>query len=57
MIKKIATRLKIDIKPELVIVKTTEDAARYRHIGGPTVHVNGIDIEPEARDIEQFSLA
>jgi len=57
MIKKILTRLKIDIIPESVIVKTTEDAVKYRHIGGPTVLVNGIDIEPEARDIEQFSLA
>jgi len=57
MIKKIVTRLKVDIIPELVIVKTSEDAVRYRHIGGPTVHVNGIDIEPEARNIEQFGLA
>jgi hypothetical protein len=57
MIKKITTKLNIHVDPELIIVKNIEEAVRYRHIGGPTVHVNGIDIEPEARNVEQFSLA
>lgn len=34
MIKTIATKLDFDVKPELVIVKTVEDARKYRHIGG-----------------------
>ena len=57
MIKKIVSRLKINTAPELLTVSTIEEAKKYRHIGGPTVQVNGIDIEPAARNIEQFALA
>lgn len=57
MIKKITARLKIDDNPVLIIVKTIEEAIKYRHIGGPTIQINGLDIESEARDVEQFGLA
>ena len=57
MIKTIAAKLKVDVKPELVIVKTIEEARKYRHIGGPTIQINSLDIEPEARNVEQFGMA
>ncbi len=57
MIKKIVSRLKINTTPELLTVSTIEEAKKYRHIGGPTVQVNAIDIEPAVRNIEQFALA
>jgi len=57
MIKKITARLKIDADPELIIAKTFEEAVKYRHIGGPTVQINGLDIEPEVRDIKQYGMA
>ena len=57
MIKKIVSRLKINTTPELLTVSTIKEAIKYRHIGGPTVQVNGLDIEPAARNIEQFALA
>jgi hypothetical protein len=57
MVKKIAGKLNIDVNPELVIVKTVEEAVKYRHIGGPTIQVNGLDIEPDARHVEQFGMA
>ncbi len=57
MIKKIASKQNIDVKPELVTVTTDDEAVRYRHIGGPTVQVEGLDIEPDARDIKTFGLA
>ena len=57
MITTITARLNIDVDPEHIIVKTIEEAIEYRHIGGPTIQVNGLDIEPDARDSEQFSIA
>ena len=57
MIKKLTARLKIDADPERIIVKTIEEAVKYRHIGGPTVQINGLDIDPEARDIKQYGMA
>lgn len=57
MINKITDKLNIDVKPELITVKNNEEAIKHRHIGGPTIHVNGLDIEPEAREIELFGMA
>jgi hypothetical protein len=57
MIKKIGVRLNVETNPELVTIRTVEEAVQYRHIGGPTVQINGLDIEPDARNIKTFSLA
>ena len=37
-------------------VKTDEEATRLRLLGSPTVQVDGVDIEPEARDRTDFSF-
>ena len=52
MITTITAGLNIDVDPEHIIVKTIEEAIEYRHIGGPTIQVNGLDIESDARDSE-----
>jgi hypothetical protein len=57
MIKKIGASQNVATNPELVIIRTVEEAVHYRHIGGPTVQINGVDIEPDARDIKTFSMA
>lgn len=57
MIKSIAEKMGIDVNPELITVMTMDEAITYRHIGGPTIQINGTDIEPEARDIYQYGLA
>jgi hypothetical protein len=57
MIKKIGVRLNVVTNPELVIVRTVQEAVQYRHIGGPTVQINGLDIEPDARNIKTFGMA
>ena len=57
MIQKIKAKLNLDVNPELIVVKTTEEAIKFRHIGGPTIHVNGLDIEPGARTVKQFGIA
>lgn len=41
---------------ELIVVKTEEEARRYRFIGSPTIHINGIDVEPGARRAREFGL-
>ena len=39
-----------------VLVPTVEAAQRVRFLGSPTVRLNGIDIEPIARDRMDFGL-
>jgi hypothetical protein len=57
VIKDIACRLNLAVEPQLITITTHEDAVRHRHIGGPTVQINGLDIEPEARMSTRFGLA
>jgi hypothetical protein len=46
----------IDEEVELRRVETAEDAERYRFLGSPTVRVNGEDVDPTAKDRDDFGL-
>lgn len=41
---------------EEVEVRTNDDAQAWRFLGSPTVRVNGLDVEPEARGVEHFGV-
>ena len=56
LIEEVAQDLGISIRLESVVVKTQEDAERFRHIGSPTVQINGLDIDKGARDIHTYAL-
>ena len=56
LIDEVVRETGVEIDFEHVIVKTREDAIAHRHIGSPTVQVNGLDIDQGARDIEQFGV-
>ena len=56
LINEVAGEMGVAIDREHVIVKTLEDAIKHRHIGSPTVQVNGLDIDPGAREINQFGI-
>ena len=51
-----ASDLGIAIECEHILIHTQEEARQYRHIGSPTVQVNGLDIEPDARVSSRFGL-
>jgi hypothetical protein len=56
LVKETAEEMGISIDFEHVVVKTAEEADKHRHIGSPTVQINGIDIDPLARNIAQFGI-
>jgi hypothetical protein len=56
LINEVAREIGVEFDLEHVIVKTREDATEHRHIGSPTVQINDLDIEPEARNIQQFGV-
>ena len=56
LVKEIAGELGIAIDFSHVVVKTADEANFHRLIGSPTVQINGIDIEPQARGINQFGI-
>ena len=47
--------VKADI--ELVCIDSTETANAKRFLGSPTIQVEGVDIDPAARDREDFGLS
>ena len=56
LVKETAKKMGIAINFKHVVVRTPEKAKEYRFIGSPTVQIEGLDIEPEARDIVQFGI-
>jgi hypothetical protein len=57
VIKNIASQLNLPVEIQLITITSHEDALSHRHIGGPTIQINGLDVEPEARSSTRFGLA
>ena len=56
LIDEVVKEMGVEIDFEHVIVKTPAEANAQRHIGSPTVQINGLDIDPGARAINQFGI-
>lgn len=56
LIQDVATALGVRICLEQVAVTTEAEAAQMRFLGSPTVRVNGLDIDVEARSTQGFGL-
>ncbi len=56
LVKEVAMQMNIAIDFKHVVVNTAEQAIEHRHIGSPTVQINGLDVDPEARGVEQFGI-
>jgi hypothetical protein len=56
LVEEVARALDIPIALEPVLVETSEQAQQLKFLGSPTVQVEGLDIEPEARTSRDFGL-
>ena len=56
LVKETAKEMGLTIKLEHIVVRTPEEAEKHRHIGSPTVQINGLDIDPGARALNQFGI-
>ncbi len=56
LVHEVAKEMAVLMEFEHVIVRTPEDAKVHRHVGSPTVQINGLDIDPEARSTSQFGI-
>jgi hypothetical protein len=43
-------------KIELILVQNEAEARARRFLGSPTLQVDGMDLEPSARSLENFGL-
>ena len=53
----VAGELGVSVEVSSVLVETPEAAVDARLLGSPTVLVNGVDIEPAARERRDFAIA
>ena len=56
LIKQTALELGIEIDLKKVPVESQEQAQQWKFLGSPTVHVNGLDIDPSARSSTGFGF-
>ena len=56
-VREVVRELGLDAEIREVEVSTDEQAARLRFLGSPTVQVDGVDIEPAARALTEFSFS
>lgn len=56
LVKNVAQDLNIPVNIETIMVGTQEQVRELRFLGSPTVQIDGLDIEPSARDSLAFGL-
>lgn len=56
LVRQVAAELGLAIDLTHTVIATPEEAAGHRFIGSPSVRVNGLDIEPAARDTLHFGM-
>lgn len=56
-VRRIAARLAVPEAVECIPVDSVEDAVRRRFLGSPSIQIDGVDIEPSARQRTDFTLA
>jgi hypothetical protein len=56
LIEECLYELGLHVELRKVLVKTREEAVERKFLGSPTVQVNGIDIDPGARDAKVFGF-
>ena len=57
LIQRTADEIGVDTDIELVYIDSGETADANRFLGSPTIRVEGIDIDPAARDRKDFGLS
>ncbi len=56
LMQSVAKEMNVEIDLHRVIVETPDEAKKERFIGSPTVQINGLDIDPAARNIQFFGI-
>jgi hypothetical protein len=56
LINSVAAEMGIQVRLERILVQSPEQANELRFLGSPTVQVNGLDIDPAARDNTNYGF-
>ena len=56
LVAKLLAQTSIRARVETIVVESAEQSIETRFLGSPSVRVNGIDVEPEARDRKEYGM-
>ncbi len=56
LVAELLVETSIEASVETVVVEDAEQAAHSRFLGSPSVRVNRIDVEPEARERKEYGM-
>lgn len=51
------TDLNMDVTYEVLLVKSQEEAEKYKFGGSPTIQIDGVDVDPMAKNITKYTLS
>jgi len=57
LVKEAAKELNLQIDFEYVPITTIDQAVEHRHLGSPTIQINGLDIDPAVRSIKRYGIS
>ncbi len=57
LVREVAAKLGLTAEIGEVEVNSQADAERHRFLGSPTIQVDGLDVEPEARDRHDYAFS
>ena len=57
LLRQVLSELGVRAAIACVEVTGNDDAERHRFFGSPTVHVNGVDVDPAARERNDYGLS
>lgn len=55
-LREVAAQLGVEVRIVEVIVRSQGEADKYRYLGSPTVQIEGLDIDPQARARTSFGM-
>lgn len=56
LVRRVASELGIPILLHEILVTSLEQAREFRVFGSPTVQINGRDIDPAVRELQNYGL-
>ena len=57
LVKETAKEMNLKINFQYVPIRSAEEATTHRHVGSPTILINGLDIDPSVRNSDQFGIS
>lgn len=46
----------LEVKYEIILIETEEQAKAYKFSGSPAILIDGIDVDPMARNVKTYSI-